>query len=181
MCDCGARAQEYLNQKKIEGSLARTQQYLQAVKVKEAADELYAAEVVQTQQQYEAEQKLRIAKFNTKQKQEFEALLQRGARGRDELELRRIAETERRMFRFRNVIAVRPRLAGWCRRRIVEAVGWGSSRDRVHAVIVPLCVNSGAGELAPARDCAAGGVPRRASPGRQGGAAQGRRSLPPEA
>jgi hypothetical protein len=34
-----------------------------------------------------------------RQQAEFEALLQRGARGRDELELKRVAETERRTNR----------------------------------------------------------------------------------
>ncbi|KAJ9530727.1 hypothetical protein QJQ45_014879 [Haematococcus lacustris] len=111
-------SREYLNQKKIEESLAKNRQYVRAIQVKEAADELFAAEMEQTQAAYEAEQRLRMAKFVSKQQvrggsehtndlaqAEFEALLQRGARGRDELELRRCAEVERRSYRFRNVVA----------------------------------------------------------------------------
>ena len=66
-------------------------------------------------QVFEADAKLRMVRFQAKQQQEAEALLQRGARGRDELELRRVNETERRMFRFRNIVMVR----GWNSARAV--------------------------------------------------------------
>lgn len=59
-----------------------------------------------THASFEAEQRLRLAKFTARQQQEFEALLQRGARGRDELELRRVSEMERRTLRFRNIVSV---------------------------------------------------------------------------
>lgn len=100
------RSQEYLNQKRIEKSMAKTGQYNSAEQVREAADELYALELSQTQQAFDAGQKFKLAKFAAKQKQELEALLQRGARGRDEFQLRRVTETERRLYRFRNVITV---------------------------------------------------------------------------
>lgn len=48
-----------------------------------------------------------MAKLVAKQKVEMEALAQRGVRGKSELELRRATETERRMFRFRNIVMVR--------------------------------------------------------------------------
>jgi hypothetical protein len=38
--------------------------------------------------------------YACRQQAEFEALLQRGARGRDELELKRVAEIERRTNRW---------------------------------------------------------------------------------
>mmetsp|Transcript_11125 Transcript_11125/g.19420 ORF Transcript_11125/g.19420 Transcript_11125/m.19420 type:complete len:389 (-) Transcript_11125:875-2041(-) len=98
-------SREYLQQRNMEVNLAKNKQYLQAVKVKEAADELYLAELEQTQATFETEQKLKVSKFTSKQQQEFGSLLQRAARGRDELELRRISESERRMFRYRNVVA----------------------------------------------------------------------------
>lgn len=41
-----------------------------------------------------------------KQQQEFEALLQRGARGRDELERKRVTDTSRRSMRLSNIVAV---------------------------------------------------------------------------
>jgi len=97
-------SREYLNHKRIENSLAKTKQYARATKVKEVAEEMYQAELEQNQQAYEAEQRLKVAKYTAKQQQEMEALLQRGARGRDELELRRVSETERRTYRFRNIV-----------------------------------------------------------------------------
>jgi len=97
-------SRDYLNQKRIEESLAKNRQYQRASEVRAAADELLAAEIEAAQAAYEAEQRLRVTKFSAKQQQEFEALLQRGARGRDELELRRVAETERRTYRFRNIV-----------------------------------------------------------------------------
>ena len=55
---------------------------------------------------HEAEHRLKAAKVLSRQQQEQQALLQRGARGRDELELRRCSEAERRSMRFRNIVAV---------------------------------------------------------------------------
>ena len=81
--------------------------YTKATQVQNASEELYQAELEQMHQAYEAEQRLKMVKSQAKQQQEAEALLQRGARGRDELELRRVNETERRSYRFRNIVAVR--------------------------------------------------------------------------
>lgn len=107
--------QEYLNQKRIEESLAKNRQYQRAVEVRSAAEDLFNTEMEAAQAAYEAEQRLRVAKFTAKQQQEFEALLQRGARGRDELELKRAAETERRNYRFRNIVMVGGGDGGsWC-------------------------------------------------------------------
>lgn len=98
--------QDYLAQRDVQDKLAKAQLYMRASKVKEMADELYHAELEATLAAWEAESKLKIAKFQTKQQLEFEALLQRGAKGRDELELKRVGETERRTLRFRNIVAV---------------------------------------------------------------------------
>lgn len=53
-------SREYLNQRKIESNLARTKQYVRATQVKEAANELYQAELEQALQAYEVEQKLKV-------------------------------------------------------------------------------------------------------------------------
>ena len=53
---------------------------------------------------HEAEKQIKLSKLVAKQRLEMEALSARGVRGRDELELRQATETERRTFRFRNVV-----------------------------------------------------------------------------
>lgn len=50
---------------------------------------------------------MKVAKLTAKQQLEIEALSTRGLRGRDELELRRASDAEKRTFRFRNVVTVR--------------------------------------------------------------------------
>lgn len=89
-----------------EQNLAKRQEYMRAVEVAAAAEQLYAADFLAAQQAFDAEQRLKVTKFHAKQKQELEALLQRGSRGRDELELKRAAEVERRLYRYRNTLAV---------------------------------------------------------------------------
>eukprot|EP00198_Chlamydomonas_reinhardtii_P007796 XP_001697133.1 predicted protein [Chlamydomonas reinhardtii] len=98
-------SRDYLLQREMQDKLAKSQQYSRATKVKTMADELYQAELETTVAAWEAESKLKIAKLQAKQQTEFEALLQRGTKGRDELELKRVAETERRTLRFRNIVS----------------------------------------------------------------------------
>ncbi|KAG2437819.1 hypothetical protein HXX76_005439 [Chlamydomonas incerta] len=98
-------SRDYLLQREMQDKLAKSQQYSRATKVKSMADELYQAELETTVAAWEAESKLKIAKLQAKQQTEFEALLQRGTKGRDELELKRVAETERRTLRFRNIVS----------------------------------------------------------------------------
>ncbi|GFR42594.1 hypothetical protein Agub_g3524 [Astrephomene gubernaculifera] len=98
-------SREYLAQREVQDKLAKAQLYGRATKVKNMADELYQAEMETTLAAWEAESKLKIAKLQAKQQTEYEVLQQRGAKGRDELELKRVAETERRTLRFRNIVS----------------------------------------------------------------------------
>ena len=70
-----------------------------------------AVQVEQAQMAQEAENQMKVAKVMARQRLEADALTSRGVRGRDELELRRATETEKRTYRFRNVVMVRR--AGW--------------------------------------------------------------------
>lgn len=48
---------------------------------------------------------LQEGKLRAKQQQELDALIQKGARGRDELEISSVQDMERRMQRYRNLVA----------------------------------------------------------------------------
>ncbi|EFJ52709.1 hypothetical protein VOLCADRAFT_115660 [Volvox carteri f. nagariensis] len=98
-------SRDYLVQREMQDKLVKAKLYGRATKVKSMADELYQAELETTVAAWEAESKLKIAKLQSKQQNEYEVLLQRGAKGRDELELKRLAETERRTLRFRNIVS----------------------------------------------------------------------------
>ena len=77
----------------------------QANKVKEVADELYESEYAQTLASYEAELRLKKIRIMAKQQQEMDILLQRGSKARDALEMKHVAEAEKRQNRFRCVVA----------------------------------------------------------------------------
>ncbi|KAG2497380.1 hypothetical protein HYH03_004538 [Edaphochlamys debaryana] len=98
-------SRDYLHQREVQDKLAKAQLYGRATQVKNMADALYQAELEATLAQWEAESKLKISKVQARQQTEYEALLQRGNKGRDELELKRVAETERRTLRFRNIVS----------------------------------------------------------------------------
>ncbi|GIL94680.1 hypothetical protein Vretimale_910 [Volvox reticuliferus] len=98
-------SRDYLVQREMQDKLVKAKLYGRATKVKSMADELYQAELETTVAAWEAESKLKIAKLQSKQQNEYEVLLQRGSKGRDELELKRLAETERRTLRFRNIVS----------------------------------------------------------------------------
>ncbi|MEW5299981.1 MAG: hypothetical protein WDW36_002946 [Sanguina aurantia] len=98
-------SKDYLIQRSIQDKLAKSKLYVRAGRVKELADELYDAEMCQTVASWEAETKLKLAMLQGRQQREFEALLQRGARGRDELERKRVTDTSRRSLRLSNIVA----------------------------------------------------------------------------
>eukprot|EP00976_Prorocentrum_cordatum_P113484 1195707-Prorocentrum_minimum.AAC.1 len=75
------------------------------------ADKMEGAEMEATQGTYEAEVALREQQLRVKQTQEMEALLHRGARGRDELQHTRKLDMERRQQRFKNVMVSPQRAA----------------------------------------------------------------------
>ncbi|KXZ51942.1 hypothetical protein GPECTOR_11g67 [Gonium pectorale] len=97
-------SRDYLTQREVQDKLAKAQLYGRATQVKTMADELYQADLESTIAAWEAESKLKIAKLQARQQTEYEALQQRGSKGRDELELKRLAEKERRTLRYRNII-----------------------------------------------------------------------------
>ncbi len=73
--------------------------------MKRMADKMEVAELQATIATYEAEVALREQQVRSKQAQEMEALLQRAARGRDEMTITRELDGERRKQRFRNVMS----------------------------------------------------------------------------
>uniref|UniRef100_A0A7S0R1E2 Uncharacterized protein n=1 Tax=Pyramimonas obovata TaxID=1411642 RepID=A0A7S0R1E2_9CHLO len=97
-------SKQLLNQRKIQEALAKQSKYEEAEAVKKMADKMEAAEMEATQGTYEAEVALREQQLRVKQTQEMEALLHRGARGRDELQHTRKLDMERRQQRFKNVM-----------------------------------------------------------------------------
>eukprot|EP00879_Flechtneria_rotunda_P018572 GHRR01019488.1.p1 GENE.GHRR01019488.1~~GHRR01019488.1.p1 ORF type:complete len:319 (+),score=95.94 GHRR01019488.1:970-1926(+) len=92
---------EYLDNRKTEEQLVKQGQYQRAHQLKVAADALYLSELAATQAAWDAEAELRRRKLIAKQQGEVEVLLQRAGRGRNELELRRLNEAEKRHNRFR--------------------------------------------------------------------------------
>ena len=65
---------------------------------------LHCPQIEQAEMAHEADKQIKLSKLVAKQRLEMDALAARGVRGRDELELRQATETERRTFRFRNVV-----------------------------------------------------------------------------
>ncbi|GMH37720.1 hypothetical protein BSKO_05593 [Bryopsis sp. KO-2023] len=98
-------SRDLLNKRKIEEYLAKQGEYTRAHAVKEAADSMETAEMQTTIAAFEAELRLKEHKLVNKHQQEMEAMIQRGARGRAELEIQRVEETERRGQRFKNVVS----------------------------------------------------------------------------
>lgn len=97
---------DLLNRRRIEEYLVRQGEYSRAHVVKEAADCMENSEMQSTIAAFDVESRLKEHKMLNKQQQEMEALAQRGARGGAELKIQRLAETERRGQRFKNVLAV---------------------------------------------------------------------------
>ncbi|KAF6250675.1 hypothetical protein COO60DRAFT_760242 [Scenedesmus sp. NREL 46B-D3] len=95
---------EYLNSRKVEEVLVKQGQYRKAHELKVAADAMYLEELASTQAAWDSEVALRKTRLLAKQQGELDVLLQRGSRGRDELELRRLDEADKRGNRFRCMV-----------------------------------------------------------------------------
>lgn len=75
-----------------------------------AADQLQLLELQNGVGKLEAEWLLKATRIQRSQALDLEAVLLRGARKRDELELHKIEEVQRHQLRLRNLLAVRPPL-----------------------------------------------------------------------
>jgi len=100
----GRPTRDYLERIKREESLVKIREYKRAAQLREANGELYQQCLDHSVQAHEVEVQMKMAKLLSKQQVELEALMQRGARGRNNLELKRSSEAERRVYRFRNVV-----------------------------------------------------------------------------
>eukprot|EP00873_Tetraselmis_striata_P036079 jgi/Tetstr1/456343/TSEL_043079.t1 len=98
-------SKDLLIHRNIELHLAKQGQYTKATRVKDAADRMEIAEMESTLATFEAELSLKEGKLRAKQQQELDALIQKGARGRDELEIASVQDMERRVQRYRNLVA----------------------------------------------------------------------------
>ncbi|GAX85315.1 hypothetical protein CEUSTIGMA_g12732.t1 [Chlamydomonas eustigma] len=96
---------EFLEGKKIEESLVKTKEYARAAKMQQVTDQMFLAQLEQATMAAEVEQRLKMSKLVSKQGLEMEAQLCRGVRGRHEMELKRMTETDRRTQRYKNVVS----------------------------------------------------------------------------
>lgn len=94
-----------LAQRARQAALAKLGQYEEAEAVQRLTDRLEAAESAAARETYEAETAFREQQLRAKQQQELEGLLERAARGREQLRAARLADQERRQRRFRNVLS----------------------------------------------------------------------------
>ncbi len=127
--------------------------------MKKAAEKMMEEQVEQAALSLAANQQILMSKLASKQALEADVLAARGVRGRDELELRRATEVERRVFRFRNVVMVRE--------RVLRIHPFRHHMDTIIA---------GTGESPPARSGIARELPRWSGPRGQGRPSQGRLS-----
>jgi hypothetical protein len=95
---------EYLNNKKIEESLAKAGEYQRAQEIKLSTEGMVLQHLEHALSNLEVEHKAKLGRLESKQKQEVDAFNRRCEKGISELELKRNAESERRMNRFRNVV-----------------------------------------------------------------------------
>ena len=98
-------SKELLIQRNLEATLARQGKYIEAQRIKTAADAIEKVELASTLAAYKAEAELRLARLQAQQQQEAQALLQRVSRGREELRKAREGDTQRRDKRYKNVLA----------------------------------------------------------------------------
>ena len=94
-----------LEQRSRQAALAKLGQYEDAEAVQRLADRLEAAETAAARDTYEAEMAFKEQQLRAKQQAELEGLLERAARGREQLRAARLADQERRQRRFRNVLS----------------------------------------------------------------------------
>ncbi|KAF8065831.1 hypothetical protein HT031_002891 [Scenedesmus sp. PABB004] len=112
---------DYIAQRRTEELLVKQGAYRKAHALKVAADGLFVGELAATHAAWDADVQLRRAKLLIKQQGEADAALQRAARGRDELELRRLDEAQRRHNRLRCVVQG---LEGMHRLETVQLESW---------------------------------------------------------
>ena len=98
-------SKELLNQRKIQKHLAKQGHYMKAMKLKQVSDKMEEAEMQATQATFEAEISLREQQLKVQQRKEKDALYQRAARGRGELQLTCNQDLQKREQRFKNVLA----------------------------------------------------------------------------
>ena len=98
-------SKELLNQRKIQQHLAKQGHYMKAMKLKQVSDKMEEAEMQATQATFEAEISLREQQLKVQQRKEKDALYQRAARGRGELQLTCNQDLQKREQRFKNVLA----------------------------------------------------------------------------
>lgn len=94
-----------LAQRARQAALAKLGQYEEAEAVQRLTDRLEAAETAAARETYEAETAFKEQQLRAKQQMELEGLLERAARGREQLRAARLADQERRQRRFRNVLS----------------------------------------------------------------------------
>lgn len=78
--------------------------YAEAARLKRDANKMEEAQLQGTLAEFDAQVSLKEQQLLLKQKREIEALMQRAQRGRDELQLTRKQDVERRSQRFKNVM-----------------------------------------------------------------------------
>ena len=78
------------------------------LQMQQVANQLEASEMTQRIGKHEAEWRLKEGSLQRKQQMELEVLLHRGARRRDEMEMRKMDEIHINECRWRNATAVRP-------------------------------------------------------------------------
>ena len=98
-------SKELLNQRKIQEQLGKQGLYDKAMKLKIIVDKMEAGELTATQATFDAEVALKEQQLKLSQQKERDALMQRAARGKHELNIARANEAERKDQRFRNVMA----------------------------------------------------------------------------
>eukprot|EP00898_Chlorokybus_atmophyticus_P005288 jgi/Chlat1/5760/Chrsp387S00425 len=96
---------DLLNARAIQSHLAKQSMYLRAQHVKAMADRREREELHDNREKHEAETTRRVERMRERQAVEQQALLQRGARGREEMRRMRSAHEARQMQRFKNLVA----------------------------------------------------------------------------
>jgi len=96
-------SKELLNHRKIQVCLAKQGEYTRAQKIKNVADKMEQVEMTETCATFDSEVISKKNQLRAKQTQEMDALLQRGARGRDQLDMSRAQDITRRQQRFKNI------------------------------------------------------------------------------
>ncbi|XRA97669.1 hypothetical protein NFJ02_04g113660 [Pycnococcus provasolii] len=97
-------SKDLLDTRNRQDRLARQGMYAEAARLKRDANKMEEAQLQGTLAEFDAQVSLKEQQLLLKQKREIEALMQRAQRGRDELQLTRKQDVERRSQRFKNVM-----------------------------------------------------------------------------